>query len=169
MKLFLPDEKPFLGRLILQTTHTLLSASLKLCSSSARRSLGAVWCCNLIVDCPMVSSFGRSGLHVLDVAKILRRNLRDRYPQTCDPQLIFQTLQAVFTTGDPLVQSALCSALPILTTWDTGLFCKGQELHKAVDFMLSLQGPSERYGLDGLGNIATVVLDKLVVLLHFHE
>ncbi len=65
---------------------------------------------------------------------------------------------------------ALCAVLlPILTTWETGLFCKGQELHKAVDFMLSLQGPGERYGLDGLGNIATVVLYQLVVSLHFHE
>lgn len=61
MKLFLPDEKPFLGRLILQTTHTLLSASLKLCSSSARRSLGAIWICNLIVDCPMVGCRAHPG------------------------------------------------------------------------------------------------------------
>lgn len=62
------------------------------------------------------------------------------------------------------MQNALCSALPILTTWETGLFCKGRELTKAVDFMLSLQGPSEIYGMDGLGNIATVVLDKSVPL-----
>ena len=54
MKLYSPSEKATSCQLILQTTHTMLAASLKLCAIEHTQMQGVTWACFVIENTPMV-------------------------------------------------------------------------------------------------------------------
>jgi hypothetical protein len=57
---------------------------------------------------------------------------------------------------------ALCGALPVLATWDTQGFVDSHRVKSTVDFMLGLPAALRTSSLDGLGQLASVVLDRQV-------
>lgn len=54
----------------------------------------------------------------------------------------------------------MCGALPILTTWDTPTFVEGKRVGLIVDFMLGLPTDLHTHAMKGLGQLASVVLDR---------
>ena len=55
MKVFAPEERSPHHRVILESTHALLRASLDLCSIGGREMRGVTWACYIIENAPMVS------------------------------------------------------------------------------------------------------------------
>lgn len=55
---------------------------------------------------------------------------------------------------------ALCGALPVLATWDTQRFVDSDRVKITVDFMLGLPVGLRTSSMDGLGQLASVVLDR---------
>jgi hypothetical protein len=90
----------------------------------------------------------------------LRMDLRYRYPQTCNATVIFDLLQSTFARCSAPAQQALCGALPILATWDTQSFVESHRVQHSVDFMLGLPLGLRQHAMDGLGQLASVVLDR---------
>lgn len=58
----------------------------------------------------------------------------------------------------PQASRDLCLALPILTTWDTSRFVAEGHVNRIIKYMMSL--PLSEDSLEGLGQTASVVLDK---------
>ena len=92
----------------------------------------------------------------------LRLDFRKRYPQTCHASAIFGILQSNFARCDSSAQRALCSALPILTTWDTQVFVHNNRVGIIVDYMTSRPIECRCDAMKGLGQLASVVLDRSV-------
>jgi len=93
----------------------------------------------------------------------LRLDLRHRYPLTCDGITIFDLLQTTFPRCSDTARRALCGALPVLATWDTQSFVDSSRVEVTVAFMLGLPLSLRTSSLDGLGQLASVVLDRCVV------
>lgn len=91
-------------------------------------------------------------------------DLRHRYPQTCNATAIFDLLQSTFARCSAPAQQALCRALPILATWDTQAFVESHRVHASVEFMLGLPVGLRQDTLGGLGQLASVVLDRQVLM-----
>jgi hypothetical protein len=91
-------------------------------------------------------------------------DLRHRYPQTCNATAIFDLLQSTFIRCSAPAQQALCGALPILATWDTQAFVESHRVHASVEFMLGLPVGLRQDTLGGLGQLASVVLDRQVIV-----
>jgi hypothetical protein len=87
-------------------------------------------------------------------------DLRQRFPTTCNAIAIFDLLQTTFTRCSRAAQQALCGALPVLATWDTQGFVDSPRLRATVDFMLGLPAELKIESMDGLGQLASVVLDR---------
>lgn len=54
MRIYRPTEKATSCQYILQSTHSLLAASLKLCESDRHQTDGVAWVCYIIQHAPMV-------------------------------------------------------------------------------------------------------------------
>ncbi|CAD6575349.1 MAG: hypothetical protein TREMPRED_001360 [Tremellales sp. Tagirdzhanova-0007] len=144
MRLYSPSEKATMCPLILQSTHAIFAASLKLCETMHTQMEGLDWVCFIIQHTPMM----------------LRLDLRAQCPDTCNPVVVFATLHSAFPLCTAEAQIALCGALPILTTWDTSAFCCGSQVERAVLFMLALPEEIKTHAMDGLGQLASVVLHQ---------
>ena len=95
-------------------------------------------------------------------SQLLRIDLRRLNPKTVSPVEIFSKLSRKFSTSTPTIQTALCSALPILTTWETTEFLEGSQVNDSIRFMMSLPEEMMVHALQGLGELAGVVLDRRV-------
>nr|XP_018267383.1 uncharacterized protein I303_01369 [Kwoniella dejecticola CBS 10117]OBR89541.1 hypothetical protein I303_01369 [Kwoniella dejecticola CBS 10117] len=151
LKIYSPTEKASSCQMILQSTHSLLAASLQLCEQdmrSGKEEQGVSWCCFLIEHTPMS----------------LRNDLRARYPTTCSPKSIYNLLLPLVPHVSSSAQIALCAALPILATWDTMSFVGTHLMSDTVGFMLGTMGSDEEgltvASLQGLGQVASVVLHR---------
>ncbi|WWD17654.1 hypothetical protein CI109_102095 [Kwoniella shandongensis] len=144
LKVYSPSEKAASCQMILQTTHALLAASLKLCEYDRKAEEGVIWTCFIIEHTPMQ----------------LRNDLRSRYPSTASPLPIFSLLLPLSIKCSPDAQLALCSALPILATWDMMNFVTTDLLRKTVQFMMDLPTDLRAGSMKGLGQIASVVLNR---------
>ncbi|OCF37694.1 hypothetical protein I316_00821 [Kwoniella heveanensis BCC8398] len=146
LKVYSPSEKASSCQMILQSTHSLLAASLSLCGKPNKEEEGVIWCCFIIEHTPM----------------LLRNDLRTRYPTTCASSAIYNLLLPLSSRVPPHAQAALCAALPILATWDTTRFVTAGWLDDTIGFMLSLahDGRLTASALQGLGQVAGVILHK---------
>nr|ODN96689.1 hypothetical protein L204_03398 [Cryptococcus depauperatus CBS 7855] len=156
LKIYRPSEKASSCQMILQSTHSLLVASLELCRlcevgeaegkeiDGRKAEEGVGWCCFLLEHMPMM----------------LRNDLSHRYPQALQALPIFATLLPLVPDLSPSSQLSLCSALPLLATWETSSFVASPFFPKTVEFMLSVPTPLRAGALNGLGQLASVVLDK---------
>ncbi|WVR06060.1 hypothetical protein IAU60_003088 [Kwoniella sp. DSM 27419] len=142
LKIYIPSEKAASCQLILQSTHSLLAASLRLCEVRGKEQVGVTWCCFIIEHTPM----------------LLRNDLRARYPDTCCPQPIFELLLPLAPTLPAPCQASLCSALPILITWDTLNIVKSDLIDRMVRYLLSSRDSLNIPAMQGLGQIAGVIL-----------
>jgi hypothetical protein len=86
--------------------------------------------------------------------------LRQQYPETCDALRIFEILSAKFSECNTASQKAMCTALPVLTTWETTDFVAGTQVTDIVDFMMGLDETMIVGAFDGLGQTASVILDR---------
>jgi hypothetical protein len=112
--------------------------------------------------CPNGYSLTAAQVIRADVPQALRSAVRKKYPKTCGAQRIFAALSANFPTRDEGVQAAICGALPVLATWETSAFCDGPEVRRSIHFLLNRPQSLQARAMDGLGNLATVVLDRCV-------
>lgn len=160
MAVYSPTEKASSCKYILDATHALFAASLLLCDTPSREMEGVVWTCFIIENTPMVRTHFTSG--TMTDAQKLRLDFRKRYPQTCHANAIFGILQANFGKCTTFAQRALCGALPILTTWDTQAFVDDNRVGIIVGFMMSRPRECRNDAMRGLGQLASVVLDRLV-------
>ncbi|WVF70243.1 hypothetical protein IAT40_005032 [Kwoniella sp. CBS 6097] len=146
LKVYSPSEKASSCQMILQSTHSLLAASLRLCQEPNKEEEGVIWCCFIIEHTPM----------------LLRNDLRTRYPTTCASSSMFNLLFPLSSHLPPHAQAALCTALPILATWETTRFVRSGLLEDTIDFMLSLVHDARltAASLQGLGQVAGVVLHR---------
>nr|XP_018999660.1 uncharacterized protein I203_07857 [Kwoniella mangroviensis CBS 8507]OCF63121.1 hypothetical protein I203_07857 [Kwoniella mangroviensis CBS 8507] len=160
LKIYSPSEKASSCQTILQSTHSLLAASLRLCEEQTYsvahahpqgvggKEEGLAWCCFIIEHTPM----------------LLRNDLRVRYPTTCSSKSIYNLLLPLSSKVSPSAQITLCAALPILATWDTMSFVENGLMDDTIRFMLGLSqstGEGLRVAaLRGLGQVAGVVLHR---------
>ncbi|WWC66185.1 uncharacterized protein I206_100086 [Kwoniella pini CBS 10737] len=151
LKIYSPTEKASSCQIILQTTHSLLAASLRLCEpgiKSGKEEEGVSWCCFIIQHTPMS----------------LRNDLRVRYPTTCSSKSIYKSLLPLVSRVSSSAQIALCAALPILATWDVMTFGESYLMSDTINFMLGLTDSPEQglrvASLQGLGQVASVVLHR---------
>ncbi|WVQ61961.1 uncharacterized protein L199_000094 [Kwoniella botswanensis] len=161
LKIYSPSEKASSCQTILQSTHSLLAASLRLCEEhthslahahvhgvAGKEEEGLAWCCFIIEHTPM----------------LLRNDLRVRYPTTCSSKSIYNLLLPLSSKVSLSAQIALCAALPILATWDTMSFVENGLMDDTIRFMLGLtQSTGEGLrvaALRGLGQVAGVVLHR---------
>ncbi|WWC86456.1 uncharacterized protein L201_001333 [Kwoniella dendrophila CBS 6074] len=153
LKCYSPSEKSSSCQIILQSTHSLLAASLRLCeeplTNRSKEEEGVSWCCFIIEHTPM----------------LLRNDLRTRYPTTCSPKPIYNLLLPLSSKISSSAQISLCSALPILATWDTMNFVQTDLMNRTITFMLGLTQNQDDEGvrvaaLYGLGQVAGVVLHR---------
>ena len=167
MRVYSPTEKATSCQLLLQSVHALLVASLQLCEEPNKVYEGVTWSCFIIEHTPMVriSHVDLSTLPSTDLiswTQFLRLDLRQQYPETCNAMMIFDTLASTFDKCGPEAHEALCAALPILATWETTAFVAGHQIADSVEFMLGLNGGMRTKALEGLGQLASVVLDRSV-------
>ena len=94
---------------------------------------------------------------------MLRLDLRTQYPDTCDPVIVFDMLHLAFPFCTAEARVALCAALPVLTTWDTS--ARGNQIERAVNFMLALPACHRTHVMNGLGQLASVILHQYVFAL----
>ncbi|ODN92024.1 hypothetical protein L198_05696 [Cryptococcus wingfieldii CBS 7118] len=144
LKIYCPSEKVSSCRMILQATHTIFVASLHLCQKAHKAEEGVFWTCFLIEHMPMM----------------LRNDLAHRYPQTMRSIPIFTLLLPLGPRLSPASQASLCSALPLLATWETSLFVDSEWFTMSIHFMLGTKKSLRAEGLKGLGQMASVVLDR---------
>ncbi|WVW82548.1 hypothetical protein I302_104559 [Kwoniella bestiolae CBS 10118] len=153
LKIYSPSEKASSCQIILQSTHSLLAASLRLCEEHAqyankKEEEGLAWCCFIIQHTPM----------------LLRNDLRLRYPTTCSSKSIYNLLLPLSSRVSPSTQISLCAALPILATWDTMTFTETHLMDETIRFMLDLTASTgeglRRAALQGLGQVAGIVLHR---------
>ncbi|KAK8866140.1 hypothetical protein IAR55_001291 [Kwoniella newhampshirensis] len=144
LKIYRPSEKAASCQMILQSTHALLVASLRLCEDANKAEAGVIWTCFIIEHTPLQ----------------LRNDLRARYPSTASPLPIFSLLLPLCSQCSSDAQLALCSALPILATWDVTNFVRSSLIHDTVGFMLGLPPALRAGAMNGLGQVASVVLDR---------
>lgn len=157
MAVYSPTEKASSCQSIIEATHALLAASLVLCQTDATEVEGVIWACFIIENTPMV---GAVCLLTKLMCQKLRLELRRRYPQTCHATAVFGILQANFDKCSASAQQALCGALPILTTWDTPSFVEDHRIGVIVGFMTDLPLALRPDAMKGLGQLASVVLDR---------
>lgn len=167
LKIYSPSEKASSCQLILHATHALLVASMQLCrcpptgdvreftdeEGRGKAEMGVFWTCFLIEHMPMT----------------LRTDLAHRYPSTIRSLPIFTLLLPLSPHLPPPCQAALCSALPLLATWDTAQFVESPLFERTVGFMSGMamdsseslgEGEGEIDAMNGLGQLATIVLDR---------
>ncbi|OXG92409.1 hypothetical protein C345_05935 [Cryptococcus neoformans A2-102-5] len=176
LKIYSPSEKASSCQLILQATHALLVASMQLCQADGgaagdvrgkseeewgKAEVGVFWTCFLIEHMPIT----------------LRTDLAYRYPSTIRSLPILTLLLPLSPHLSPPCQAALCSALPLLATWDTAEFVESGLFERTVGFMSGVamagsglgegEGEGEGKGegleveaMNGLGQLASIVLDR---------
>ncbi|KAK4687661.1 hypothetical protein P7C73_g2454, partial [Tremellales sp. Uapishka_1] len=147
MYIYTLSERAGTCRSILQTTHAVFASNLKRCedvqASDEEKQTAVEWCCFLIQNTPMQ----------------LRLDLISTYPATCSALSILEIFSKFFHNTSPQVAVGLCGALPVLTTWSTTVFCGDEHIRQLVDFMLRLGEGANEFALNGLGELAAVVLD----------
>jgi hypothetical protein len=89
-------------------------------------------------------------------------DLQSAYSEDCEASRIFSTLSKTFGTSSLDAGVALCGALPILATWTTSVFVSGGQIEDSVRYMLRLPPILKANTMKGVGQIATVVLDRYV-------
>ncbi|WVQ77110.1 hypothetical protein IAR50_006793 [Cryptococcus sp. DSM 104548] len=144
LNIYSPSEKASSCQMILRSTHTILVASLHLCQNAQKAEEGVFWTCFLIQHMPMM----------------LRNDLAHRYPQTMRSIPIFNLLLALGPLLSTASQASLCSALPLLATWETSLYVDSDWFTTSIQFLLAVDKPLRAKGLKGLGQMASVVLDR---------
>ncbi|WVQ82472.1 hypothetical protein IAT38_004601 [Cryptococcus sp. DSM 104549] len=144
LKVYSPSEKAASCQMIMQSTHALLVASLALCQEPKKAEQGVIWTCFMIEHTPM----------------LLRNDLRRRYPHTLTPLPIFNILLPLAPYCSPEAQVALCSALPLLATWETSTLVEDEVFEGTVQFMMRLPNELRAGAMNGLGQLASVVLDR---------
>ncbi|KAL7419250.1 hypothetical protein Q5752_006087 [Cryptotrichosporon argae] len=150
IRLYARSERADTCRLVLTTTHAMLHAALDACRDTggdgARREMGVAWVCFTIAQVPLT----------------LRTDLTKNHAACADPRALFDVLAAAFDTARPETQAALVGALPVLATYETPEFVRGPEsqMHRAVAWMMRLGAGAPRLAMQGLEQLAGVVLDK---------